>query len=385
MSDAFSMSPFIKSSSHPCFSSIEDDKSYFQDDCENFLRVSRKTSPPLIFEMVFEKPQESSSFEENMRFYDEEAYFRNSQELNFFGDANLIKQDSFEAEIARNGAMIEEEEDGSECSRKETDEELASISTKESLFAGFTTIDSDTLSQTLDENFSSINFYEIEARMQAKAFEIGKNKTRQEKEYIEMMLPSLIESIKSMYSECSCSTLTDNMLETVFFELLDSKKALLGAEAQFLRSLVGREINDIQKERPSTAIGEDDLNVNRRKARKTLKGNKNNSTLNHVNENYVSNIFQFAKKNFPEDAELQRLANERNVSALHFRRFMHCRMTDTTLRRRAKTRMIESGKELLNNIEYWMNEGYFDQCTEREKYIAQKQKALLDLALDEKY
>jgi hypothetical protein len=380
MSDAFSISPFMKSSSHPYFSNTTGANFLPQDDNEDLFRVSRTASPPLIFEMVFEKQHDSSSHEENMN---EGNYFRSSEDWNFFGDASLIKPEAFDFDIERNGAMIEEEEENSECSGKEAEEELASISTKESFFTGFPNIDSEYLSQGFEDTYST--FAEIEFRVQAKALEMAKNKTRQEREYIEQILPMAIEALKSVCAECSCNTLTDSMIENILIELLESRKALLGAEAQLLKSLVGREIEDIQKERPCQAIGEDDLNLNRRKARKTFKGNKNNSTLNHVNENYVSNIFQFAKKNFPEDQELQRLANERNVSALNFRRFMHCRMTDSALRRRAKARMLESGKELLNNVEYWMSEGYFDQCTEREKYIAQKQKALIDLALDEKY
>lgn len=379
MSNAFSISPLMKSSSHPYFSDSAD-ANHFLNNENDLLRVSRITSPPLIFEMVFEKPRESSSYEENLN---KDNYFKSSEEWNFFGDASLIKPEAFEFDYERNDAMIEEEEENSECSGKEAEEELASISTKESFFSGFTNIDTECLSQGFEDPCPNIN--EIELRIQAKASEIYKNKTRQEREYIEQILPATIESVKSMYAEGPCDILTDSMIQNILIQLLESRKAFLGAESQLLKSLVGREMEEIQKERPIQAIGEHDLNLNRRKARKTLKGNKNNSNLNHVNENYVSNIFQFAKKNFPEDQELQRLANERNVSALNFRRFMHCRMTDSALRRRAKARMIESGKELLNNVEYWMNEGYFDQCTEREKYIAQKQKALIDLALDEKY
>jgi len=382
MSDAFSIIPLTKSSSHFYFSNNKGLPLLSRTESDDPFKFTRPDSPPSIFEMVFEKPNDCSSQEEKLHTYDEEFYFRPYDDETFFGDASLIKPSASQPNIEKDDAMIEEET--SECSKNDPTEEMASISTRGSIFAGFTNVDSDSISITCEDTYMTANVSELDAKVEAKAFEMFRNKTRQEKEYIEQALPFLKDSIKKIYSECSCTTVTDNMLEAIINELLESKKALLGAEAQCLKGLIDKDIREIQKYRPGKPIEEEDLTFNRRKTRKVLKGNKNNSSLNHVNENYVSNIFQFAKRNFPEDQELQRLANERNVSALNFRRLMHCRLTDNTLTRRAKTRMVESGKELLNNIEYWMNEGYFDQCTDREKYIAQKQKALMDLALGEK-
>lgn len=70
------------------------------------------------------------------------------------------------------------------------------------------------------------------------------------------------------------------------------------------------------------------------------------------------------------------------MSANNFRNLTKLKMDDTLLVRKAKVRIVGCGKELVNNIEYWMNDGYFGQCTEKEKYIHNKEKALTDLVLD---
>lgn len=104
--------------------------------------------------------------------------------------------------------------------------------------------------------------------------------------------------------------------------------------------------------------------------------------MNHMNENYVSNIFQFSKQNFENDRELQRIANTRNVSAANFKKITRINLADTALVRKSKMRILNSGRELVTNIENWMNAGYFGQCTDREKYIRFKEKALSDLVLE---
>jgi len=104
-----------------------------------------------------------------------------------------------------------------------------------------------------------------------------------------------------------------------------------------------------------------------------------------MNENYVSNVFQFAKHHYKSDKDVQKIANTRNVSAKNFKALTRNYLKDTALIRKAKTRIIASGRELIGNAEYWMKAGFFDQCTEREKYIIYKEKALTDLVLDRRY
>jgi len=333
--------------------------------------------------MTFEKTDDFCYLEEEIITYNDDIFLSSYVEGgNLPGDADFMKPDAFRTHPERNGAI--NEEGASECSGQEIEEEeIGSVSTRESLISRLNNIDSDSLSLGF-EDFSEVNISEIHARVKEKAMEFARNKSKQEKEYIEKTVPYLIFSFQEAYMK-SCPTLTDDMIESSLEQLLEGRKATQGAEANFMRKIIERDIKEIKKERPDIAIDEDDLNFNHRKIKKVFKGNKNNSNLNHVNENYVSNVFQFAKKNFPEDRELQRLANERNVSAINFRRMMKGRLTDSFLTRRAKARIIESGKELIGNVEYWMNEGYFDQCNEREKYIAQKQKALTDLALSEEH
>jgi hypothetical protein len=384
MSDAFSLSPLVKSSSHFNFEEGEKPKSPLHPEYQNQLNIPILNSPP-IFEMTFEKPEDFFCHEEEIIPYNTEELYLSSyaQEFTFSGDADFMKPDIFRTHTERNDAINLEET--SECSsQKLEEEEIGSVSTRESIINGFNNYDGDSISLAFEDTFPGVNISEIHARVKQKALEITRNKTKQEREYIEKTLPFLIFSLQEAYLK-SCPTLTDDMIEDALQQLLEGKKATLGAEADFMRRMIEEDITDIMKDRPNDPIDEDDLNLNHRKVKKMFKGNKNNSSLNHVNENYVSNIFQFAKKNFPEDKELQKLANERNVSAINFRRMMKERLTDTFLIRRAKARIIESGKELVSNIEYWMNEGYFDQCNEREKYIAQKEKALIDLALEEEH
>jgi len=160
---------------------------------------------------------------------------------------------------------------------------------------------------------------------------------------------------------------------------------MIGAERKVLKGLVDDEMNHMRNNRPERMVTEDDLTIQKRKEKKAHKGNRNSSNANHLNENYVSNIFQFAKRNYPEDKEIIRIGNERNVSANNFRNLMTAKLTDDLMTRKAKARIQGSGKELVGNIEYWMKDGYFEQCADREKYIMRKEKALRDLALTGNY
>jgi len=159
---------------------------------------------------------------------------------------------------------------------------------------------------------------------------------------------------------------------------------MLSEERRTLNDMVDEDMNDVRGSRMDIKIKEEELmSTYKRKipVNAGAKGRKNKSNLNHINENYVSNIFQFAKRSYLDDKELQRVANERNVSALNFRKLTAVKLTDDIMTRKAKVRIIGAGRELITNVEAYMTEGYFEQCADREKYIWNKEKALRDLAL----
>ena len=383
MSGGFSLSPLVKSSSQYGLSHDQNwNSSNLVIHDEAAFNFTGLHSPPLVSEMIFEKTEDFICQYDEIMPYKEEPHFQNfSEEFGFSGDAQLIKSRAFEAPRERGAAMNEEEEEG-EFSQNENEEEVGSISTTDSNIAGFLNMDGDSLSFNQDSQRFALKNSKIDARVRAKVSDYLWDKNEEEKAYINGALPMLIRSFQELCSNCSFM-FSDSMIESALLQLLEEKRTMFDTETQFIHGLVEDEIKATQGEMPEKIIGENDLNLNKRKTKKIFKGNKNNSSLNHINENYISNIFQFAKKNFPDDRELQRLANERNVSAVNFRRLMSFKLTDSSLTRRAKIRVMMSGQELVSNIEYWMNEGYFDQCNDREKYIAHKHKALIDLGLSE--
>jgi len=257
-------------------------------------------------------------------------------------------------------------------------EEDISVSTRPSPMMAFHDHELEEAPLKLEENSMTHNHYDQENK--EKAMKLMANKTKDEVDYIRSVLATMFRSCREVST--NGPELDERFIEPIVLNLLESKKVMAEKENQSIKEMVQDEMNELIGSRPGRAIEEEELGFNKRKVKKMLKGNKNSSSLNHVNENYVSNIFQFAKKNFPEDKEVRKIANERNVSASNFKRLMTIKLNDTAIVKRAKYRIMEGGRELLNNIEYWMNEGYFDQCNDREKYIAHKQKALYDLGLE---
>jgi len=208
-----------------------------------------------------------------------------------------------------------------------------------------------------------------------------KGRRDEERTYIKEMLPHLIDSIKeatTMYTP----SINQTFFESIIQNLIYGKEMVISIENKCLSKLVEKEMYELQNYRPREMIDEDDLFERKRKNKKATKGNKNHSAMNHMNENYVSNIFQFSKQNYPNDKEIQKIANTRNVSASNFKKLTKMNLKDGVMIRKAKVRILSSGKELVNNVEFWMNDGYFDQCTDREKYIHHKGKALTDLVLE---
>jgi len=367
----------MKNSSNNFFSRQGQYKSFFQNDNADFFTFSNISSPPRLSEMVIEKNEEDVFNDNKMTSYeDPKIYFKNfneglhhsHEEENFFHN-NLTMKDNMETEAIFTG-----------FSNDKIKEEATSVSTKPSPMMAIHDAELEEIPLKLEENSMAQSNQDLETK--AKALKLVGHKTKDEIEYIRSVLATLLRSCREVST--NGPELDDVIFEPLLLNLLESKKVMAERENQSIREMVADEINELTAGRPRQAIEEEDLGFNKRKVKKMLKGNKNSSSLNHVNENYVSNIFQFAKKNFPEDKEVRKIANERNVSASNFKKLMAIKLIDTAVVKRAKYRIMEGGRELLNNIEYWMNEGYFVQCNDREKYIAHKQKALYDLGLEKR-
>lgn len=208
-----------------------------------------------------------------------------------------------------------------------------------------------------------------------------KGRSEDEKNYIYNNLPNIFDAIREA-SLIYQPTINQDMIQNIIKDLVYSKECMLLKENKLIKTIVNNEIEEISTNRPPEMIDSIDLYEAKRKNKKVIKGNINHSNLNHLNENYVSNVFQFSKFNFPEDKDVQKIANTRNVSATNFKKLTKINLDDSVMVRKAKVRIVSSGKELVSNIEYWMNDGYFDQCNDREKYIQHKEKALHDLVLE---
>jgi hypothetical protein len=274
------------------------------------------------------------------------------------------------------------ENERSECCHSDMMEEVASVSTMDSMF--YTSKESDTLSYTTEDQIFGDSNFDLEAELRPKVWNFLHSRPDEEKAYILKVFPLLLEALKELYTK-NFMPLTDEIVSSILKDLLYGKELMIGAERQVFRDMVDQEMTDMRNSRPDQMVTDDDLMIQKRKEKKAYKGNRNTSNLNHLNENYVSNIFQFAKRNYPFDREVQKLGNERNVSALNFRNSMAAKLTDDLMARKAKARIRGNGRELVGNIEYWMKDGYFDQCADREKYIFHKEKALRDLALTSQY
>jgi len=335
--------------------------------------------------MVFENPTEYPERmvveqESDCTPYNQQGYFRN-----FVDESKLRRSGSYRLQIAYNNDLSETTQ-GSDCQwqRSEQEEEAGSVSTRDSRFGEFSNFDNDGLSMATDGDVFEEGVYDLETELTKKIIKVLQERPDEEKAYIEQIFPLLLNSVKEAFIQ-SQLPMTEQIVAAIVMELLQSKLAMMVEERDVFDCLTQDEMEDVMYERPDEKITEEELAVSNRKEKRAVKGNRNGSNMNHLNENYVSNVFQFAKRIYPEDKELQRIGSARNVSALNFRRIVGTKVTDGIMARRAKARIAESGRELIGNVEYWMRDGYFEQCADREKYICHKKKALRDLALAGNY
>jgi hypothetical protein len=357
-----------------------EDESQFIGDFFNFgNNANRSHFNSGIF---FGRPQGFSDEEKKDYYEDPHVYFKNyNEESHPPGDGNFLKDDDnldifIKRDDAHGDRMVEESPEHG------IKEEMTSSSTRPSPYIRSREAEFGHIPIKLEENLTASNSLTIEIKIKAAVSRILETKSKDEAEYIFGIFSSLVVALDQICSKQELEYLNDTFLERMISQLIENEKNNSFSETMAIRTLVQDELKNLPLERPDTIIENEALFMNRRKVKKILKGNKNSSSLNHINENYVSNIFQFAKKYFPDDKEIQRIANERNVSAVNFKRLVRIKLGDSALVKRAKLRIKEIGNELLGHIEYWMSEGYFDQCNEREKYIINKAKALVDLGLD---
>jgi len=365
-------------------------------------------------EIAFEKPQESN-FTMDMEVEDAPYDYKSfaddfeQDDIDFFNPReNRIKMedkmnDPFlglkeepvyeqqveQVQIVTGERQEENAPERSECSQCHSDEEeidTSSVSTNHSYFGGTNENDVTTFTTTsnVDENIFADQTYDFDSDFREKVSNFMNKRPQEERQYIEKVTPMLINSFKEHNSKYKMS-LSNEVVGGIVKELLYKKEQMISEERKVLNKMVEEDMNDIRGSRLDVKIKEEEvMSTYKRKIPVNpagSKGRKNKSSLNHINENYVSNIFQFAKRNYLEDKELQKVANERNVSALNFRKLMAVKMTDDIMTRKAKARITGAGRELLSNVEAYMTEGYFEQCADREKYIWNKEKALRDLAL----
>jgi len=299
--------------------------------------------------------------------------------------SKLRRSDSYRLQIGYNNSLSETTQ-GSDCirQRSEQEEEVRSVSTRDSRLGEFNNFESDGLSSATDGDVFEDGVCDIETELTKKVIKVLRETPDEEKAYIEQIFPMLLNSVKEVFAQ-SQLPMTEQIVAAIVKELLHNKHTMMEEEREVLDFLAEEEIDEARYERPDEMITEEDLAISTRKEKRAVKGHRNGSSMNHMNENYVSNVFQFAKRYYPEDKELQRIGNARNVSALNFRRLVGTKLTDGISARRAKARIAESGRELIGNVEYWMRDGYFEQCADREKYICHKEKALKDLALTGNY
>jgi len=374
--------PFLDDSDEPYFVGQESWEAFVKTETENLC--SQAAPAPGVSPMVFENPTEYPERmiveqENDCDAYNQQRYFRNSVD-----DCKLKRSGSYRLQIAYNN--LSETTQGSECQwqRSEQEEEAGSVSTRDSRFGEFNTFDNDGLSSATDGDVFEEGVYDIETELTKMIIKMFQERPDEEKAYIEQIFPMLLDSVKEAFIQ-SQLPMTEQIVAAIVKQLLQSKLALMAEERDVLDCLTQDEMEETMYARPDEMITEEELATSNRKEKRAVKGNRNGSSMNHLNENYISNVFQFAKRSYPEDKELQRIGSVRNVSASNFRKIVGTKMTDGILARRAKARIAESGRELIGNVEYWMRDGYFEQCADREKYICHKKKALRDLALAGNY
>jgi len=376
--------PFLEGLEDNFLGGHENWETYLKSESENIFSLSPPApgAPQVTFEQAMEMPEK---MEEDFNPYDQQQPYSRTfvEEIDFAKQPSMRVTEPPRPMDDYDGAFYENY--ASECPRytpaAPEQEEVQSVSTKDSMFADF---NNEEFSLSPDGN----QFYgtpsDTETELATKVWSLVRTLPEEEKAYIKKIFPLLLESVKETLTNYQFP-LNDEIVRVILQQLLYGREQIVGAEKQALNRIIQNEDAEIRSQRPNQMVTEEDLSTRNRKDKKAVKGHRNGSSMNHFNENYVSNIFQFAKRNYPEDREVQRIASARNVSALNFRRLIRPNITDDAATRKAKARIIESGRELVGNIEYWMKDGYFEQCADREKYIHYKEKALRDLALIENF
>jgi hypothetical protein len=374
--------PFLDDSDEPYFVGQESWEAFVKLETENLCSQAAPAPgvSPMVFEQPIEYPERMVVEQENDCTLYSQQYFRNSVD-----ESKLRRSGSYRLHMAYNNDLSETTQ-GSDClgQKSEQEEEATSVSTRDSRFGEFNNFENDRLSSATDGDFFEEGVCDIDTELTKTVIKVLQGRPDEEKAYIEQIFPMLLNSVKEALVQ-SQLPMTEQIVAAIVKDLLQSKMDMMAEERDVFDCLTQDEMEDVMYERPDEKITEEELAISNRKEKRAVKGNRNGSSMNHFNENYVSNVFQFAKRNYPEDKELQRIGSARNVSALNFRRIVGTKLTDGIMARRAKARIAESGRELIGNVEYWMRDGYFEQCADREKYIYHKDKALRDLALTGNY
>ena len=353
-------------------------------DLESTNNYALPSPAPGVSEVMFQKPPQSPQPMDEEEFTQpsgDQYYPAFIEDYQYSDDASLRGYQRETTQMTYEDVLLENE--GSQCSKFDSEAEVASVSTKDSAYAATSGAENDALS-FMDYTSYPETPCDLEAELTMRAMRCLKDCSDEEKQYIQKILPLLLSALKEIYQNYQLP-LDDQIVGTILKELLTGKGAMLGAEQEIFRKMIDDEMNGVNGLRPEKKINEDNLTLLTRKEKKATKGHRNTSSMNHFNENYVSNIFQFARRTYPEDREVQKIGNERNVSASNFRKLLKTKMDDDIMTRKAKARIAGSGRELVQNIEHWMADGYFEQCSDREKYIHHKEKALRDLALSEQF
>lgn len=354
-------------------------------------------APPLLinnnqtksFDMDLEVPREEEEFQyyENYSFFPEEN--QTYQEIIQQGPEAFQGMDFFEEIPIKQKITlyIEIDDEVYESFKKRQEngleeEDNTSVSTKETLIG----VGHSTMSLCLEGTLEGSPL-SPECEWNQAFFKFVQKRPSEEKNYLKKVSPYLMDSLKQAMVSHQSSLPIPNLFESILSDLLYGKEMIMSKENELIKNLVNDELEKIRNYRPKEITSPFDLPMKKKKPaeKKSTKGKKNHSALNHMNENFVSNVFRFSKDSYPEDKDLQRLASERGVSATNFRNLTTAKLDDDIFVRKAKVRIVASGKELVSNIEYWMNGGYFENCDEKEKYLQYKQKAMCNLALDRMY
>jgi len=350
-------------------------------------------APPLLFhpdqnknfDMDIDFQQEKNIYHENYDFFPEEVprgqdAFESQETMHLydFQDEFPVPKTKITLIIEIDDAVYENFKRKAEKTIEE--EDTTSVSTKETLVGAHHNTHTYCF-----EGFFEGSPQSIENEWNQALYKFTQKRPTDEKNYLSKMSHHIIDSLKANLANNPQPVPAPIVFESIISELLYGKEMLMSKEHQLIKELVNAEITKVTSYRPKEIYGTYEKPKKKKQEKRSILGRKNHSALNHVNENFVSNVFRFAKDNFPEDKNLQKFASERGVSATNFRNLTTAKLDDDIFVRKAKVRLVASGKELVTNVEYWMQGGYFENCEDKEKYIQYKQKALSNLALDRMY